>query len=276
MSDAAQKAAAFKALHERDGIFVMPNAWDRASARLLVMAGFEAVATTSAGVNFSEGQADGSGQRDAMLKIYGEIAADVAVPCNGDIENGYGDTPEDVAETIRGSIDAGMAGGNIEDYTGRKSDPLYDTGLAVARIQAARAAIDASGVPFVLTARTDCYLTKHESPFDEAVSRLSAYRDAGADVLYAPGMGDKAEITALVSAVGAPLNVVLGRYGRGLTVGDLADAGVKRVSVGGAMFLAAYGQLQAAAQELMQDGTTRWTDGMLDRDALRQMIKPPE
>lgn len=274
MSDAAHKAATFKALHEGDRIFVMPNAWDRASARLLAMAGFEAVGTTSAGVNFSAGCADGSGQRDAMLTVFGEIATDVTVPCNGDIENGYGDALEAVAETIRRSIAAGMAGGNIEDYTGRKGDPLYEVGLATARIHAARAAIDASGVPFVLTARTDCYLTGHESPFEEATKRLSAYRDAGADVLYAPGIGEKPEIAALVAAVGAPVNVVLGRYARGLSVDDLAEAGVKRVSVGGALFLAAYGQLQAAAQELRQDGTINWTDWMLDRDTLRQMTSP--
>ena len=271
------KAARFHELHRRDGILVMPNAWDRGSARILVAAGFEAIATTSAGTNYANGTTDWDYHvsREDMVRDFGLIAREVTVPCNGDLENGYGDSPEDVAETIRQSIAAGMAGGGIEDYTGRKDAPLYDLGLAVARIQAARAAIDASGVPFVLTGRAECWLVGHAEPFKESLKRLNAYRAAGADVLYAPGVSDPAEIRDLCRAVDGPVNVVVGRRNRGTSIAALAEAGVKRVSVGGAMFLAAYGALKAAADELRDHGTLGWTDGLLSSEDLRAALTLP-
>ncbi|MCC7272325.1 MAG: isocitrate lyase/phosphoenolpyruvate mutase family protein [Alphaproteobacteria bacterium] len=256
-----RKAERFRELHAADGILVMPNAWDRGSARILAAAGFPAIATTSAGTNYANGTTDWDYHvpRADMIRDFGLIAREVAVPCNGDLENGWGDSPEDVAETIRLSIAAGMAGGGIEDYTGRKDDPHYDIGLAADRIRAARAAIDASGVPFVLTGRAECFLTGHPDAFRESVKRCNAYRAAGADVLYAPGLADKAQIADFVKAVDGPVNILLARHTKGLTVGDMAEVGVRRISIGGALFLAAYGFLKAAADELRDAGTLGWT-----------------
>lgn len=261
--DLVAKAEAFRALHAREGLFVMPNAWDRGSALMLENLGFEAIATTSAGTNYANGTTDWDYHvaRDDMMRDFGLIARAVGVPCNGDLENGYGDRPEDVAETIRRSIAAGMVGGGIEDYTGDPSAPLYDLPLAVERIQAAREAADASGIPYVLTGRAECYLAKVDGAFDESVKRLNAYRAAGADVLYAPGPQTIDEIRRMVEAVDGPVNVVLGgRPGTAVTVAELAEAGVKRLSVGGALFRAAYGFMRKAAIELRDQGTFGWSD----------------
>jgi 2-methylisocitrate lyase-like PEP mutase family enzyme len=268
------KAETFQMLHRRDGILVMSNAWDRGSARILASVGFEAIATTSAGTNNANGTTDFDYRvpRDKMLRDFSLIAREVSLPCNGDLENGYSDSPEQVAETIRLSIIGGMAGGNIEDHTPWKDKPLYDVGLAADRIRAARAAIDATGLPYVLTGRTDCYLVGHDDAFNESVRRLNAYRAAGADVLYAPGISDKAEIAALVRAVDGPVNVVVGRRARNLTIAELREAGVKRVSVGGAMFLATYGFLKEAADELHGRGTLGWMDKLLSRSDLQAAL----
>lgn len=215
-ADLKRKGEAFRALHAREGVFVMPNAWDRGSALLLAAVGFEALATTSAGTNYANGTTDWDYHvpRADMIRDFGLIARAVDVPVNGDLENGYGDAPEEVAETIRQAIAAGMVGGGIEDYTGDKAKPLYDLSLACERIAAAREAADATGVPFVLTGRAECYLAGVDGPFAESVKRLNAYREAGADVLYAPGPQDPDEIARLAREVDGPLNVVVGRRGR--------------------------------------------------------------
>ncbi|MDA0340745.1 MAG: isocitrate lyase/phosphoenolpyruvate mutase family protein [Proteobacteria bacterium] len=274
MSDLKSKAKAFRALHERPGSFVMPNAWDRGSALLLARAGFEAIATTSAGTNYANGTTDWDYHvpREEMLRDFGQIARIVDVPCNGDLENGYGDSAEDVAETIRQSIAAGMVGGGIEDYTGDKSRPIYDLELAKERIIAAREAADASGIPYVLTGRYEGFLAGVDGAFAEAVQRLNLYREAGADVLYAPGPQDPDQIARLVAEVDGPLNVVVGRKDTQLNVQRLTEAGVKRISIGGALFHACYGYLRQAAEELIGPGTFNWTSTVLDRAYLTNAI----
>lgn len=269
-----RKGEAFRALHAREGTFVMPNAWDRGSALLLAALGFEALGTTSAGTNYANGTTDWDYHvpRADMMRDFGLIARCVDVPVNGDLENGYGDAPEEVAETIRQSIAAGMVGGGIEDYTGDKAKPLYDLPLARERIAAAREAADASGVPFVLTGRAECYLAGVENAFAESVKRLNAYREAGADVLYAPGPQDPDEIARLAREVDGPINVVVGRRGTPLTVERLAEAGVKRISIGGALFHACYGYLRQAGEEMRDKGTFGWTATVLDRDFLLKAI----
>ncbi|MGE0714532.1 MAG: isocitrate lyase/phosphoenolpyruvate mutase family protein [Alphaproteobacteria bacterium] len=269
-----RKAERFHELHRRDGVLVMPNAWDRGSARILAAAGFEAIATTSAGTNYANGTTDWDYHvpREDMIRDFGLIAREVAVPCNGDLENGWGDAPEDVAETMRLSIAAGMAGGGIEDYTGRKDDPLYDLGLATDRIRAAREAIDATGVPFVLTGRAECFLTGHPDAFAESVRRCNAYRAAGADVLYAPGLNDTRQIADFVKAVDGPVNILLARHTGAISVGDMLEVGVKRISIGGALFLAAYGFLKQAAEELRDKGTLGWTAQSIARADLQAAL----
>lgn len=266
--DVRDKAERFAALH-REGTFVMPNAWDRGSARILEAAGFDAIATTSAGTNYANGTTDWDYHvpREDMIRDFGLIARAVDLPCNGDLENGYGAEPEAVAETIRQAIAAGMAGGGIEDHTADRAAPLYELSLAVDRITAAREAIDSSGVPFVLTGRAECYLAGVDGPFDESVRRLNAYAAAGADVLYAPGVRDIDEIAAMVRAVDGPLNVLVGGRNTSLTVDALAEAGVRRISIGGALFLACYGLLEEAASEMAGQGTFGWTSRPFVRPA---------
>jgi len=269
-----RKGEAFRALHAREGTFVMPNAWDRGSALLLAALGFEALGTTSAGTNYANGTTDWDYHvpRADMIRDFGLIARAVDVPVNGDLENGYGDAPEEVAETIRQSIAAGMVGGGIEDYTGDRAKPLYDLALARERIAAAREAADATGIPFVLTGRAEGYLAGVENAFADSVKRLNAYREAGADVLYAPGPQDPAEIARLAREVDGPINVVVGRRGTPLTVTRLAEAGVKRISIGGALFHACYGYLRQAGEEMRDKGTFGWTATVLDRDFLLKAI----
>jgi 2-methylisocitrate lyase-like PEP mutase family enzyme len=177
-----------------------------------------------------------------------------------------------VAETIRQSIAAGMVGGGIEDYTGDKSKPLYDLALARERIAAAREAADAAGIPYVLTGRAECYLVGAENAFEDSVERLNAYAEAGADVLYAPGPQDPAEIARLVQEVDGPLNIVVGRRDTPLTVEQLAEAGVKRISIGGALFHACYGYLRQAAEEMRDEGSFGWSRTVLDRKYLLDAI----
>ena len=266
------KARRFRDLHDRDGIFIMPNAWDAGSAAILAGVGFEAIGTTSAGVNFKNATTDYDYHvpRDDMLAEYGAIAKAVDVPVSGDLENGYGDRPEDVAETIRQSIRHGMVGGGIEDHTGDPQAPLYDIELAADRIRAAKEAAEQSGIAYTLTARAECYLVGHADPFAESLRRLNRYREAGADCLYAPGTRDLETIAALVREVDGPVNVVMGLAGAALSVDQLAEVGVKRISVGGALARAALGTLRDAAREMKDKGTfgfakTAIPDDELDR-----------
>lgn len=258
--DLKDKARRFRDLHRAPGTFVMPNAWDAGSARLLAAAGgggFPALATTSAGIAFAMGLPDYEDRvpRAVMLEACAAIAAAVDLPVSGDLEAGYGATPEEVAETMGLAMEAGLAGGSLEDHLAGGVHDLYDVEAAVERVAAARAAIDASDVPFVLTARAECYLTGHPEPFEDSVRRLNRYREAGADCLYAPGLKTAEEIGRQVRAVDGPVNVVVGLAGAALSVGELAALGVKRISVGGSVARASLAVVKRAAEEMAGPGT---------------------
>jgi len=204
------KAEQFRRLHADNGTFLAPNAWNAGSARMLEAAGFPALSTTSAGIALSLGVPDYEGRlgREEMMKRIERIARAVDVPVSADLEGGYGPRPKDVAETIRQSVEAGVVGGNIDDYTGQAQAPLFDIELAVERIRAAREAADKTTIPYTLTARTDCYISGRAVPLREAVRRANRYREAGADCIVVPGVVDHAEIVALVQEIEAPINGV--------------------------------------------------------------------
>jgi len=256
-SEQARKGHVFRDLHFAKGIFVMPNAWNAGSACILEAAGFSAIGTTSAGIAFCLGLPDYEGvlTRDAALEETQRIAGAVAVPVSADAENGYGHTPEEVAETIRRVADAGAVGASIEDYSADYDSGLYARDHSVARIKAARAAADSLGFTFTLTARAECYLVDHPKPFAESVIRANAYRAAGADCLYVPGVRDADTIGALVKEIDGPVNVVMGLAGIPLTVAELEALGVKRVSIGGSLTRATFGLIRRAAEEIRHDGT---------------------
>ncbi len=254
MSTQAEKARDFRALHERDGAFIIPNPWDIGTARLLEHLGFEALATTSMGYAFSCGQNDTTISRDRMIEHLSEIASATKLPVSGDLENGYGDAPEFVAETIRLAAAAGAVGCSIEDATARPDDPIYKLEHAAERIRAAVTAARALPFAFTLTGRAENYL--HGRPdLNDTIARLQAYQDAGADVLYAPGLRSRDDIRAVVSSVDRPVNVLMGLQGVLLTLPELASTGVKRVSVGSALARAALGAFLRAAREMREHGT---------------------
>lgn len=247
---------AFRTLHE-DGCFVMPNPWDVGSARYLQHLGFQALATTSAGFAFSQGlpDSDVAVSRDRSLAHIAEISAAVDLPVNADFASGYGIEPSDVADSVTRCVATGAAGLSIEDATGERATPLYELSLAVERIQAARKAIDLSGGDVLLTGRAECYLVGHPNAFRESVRRLQAYAEAGADVLFAPGVHKPEEIKALVEAVQPkPFNLLVGRD-IGQSAGDIAKLGVRRISVGGALARAAWTGFMRAAKTLKSDGS---------------------
>ena len=251
----ASRRKAFRALHER-GCFVIPNPWNVGTARYLQHLGFPALATTSAGFAFSQGLPDSGDEavisRDRSLAYIAEIAASVDVPVSADFMSGYGLEPEDVAESVTRCVATGVAGLSIEDATGDPTAPLYDLSIAVERVRAARMAIDRSGADVLLTARAECYHVGHPNPLRESILRLQAYADAGADVLFAPGPQTGSEIEALVAAVAPkPLNLLVVRD-IGLRVQGIAELGVRRISLGGALALAAWTGFIRAAQILKE------------------------
>ena len=254
----------FRRLHE-GGTFIMPNAWNAGSALLLETAGFEAVGTTSAGIAYSLGKVDATGALsiDDALEETARIADAVSVPVNVDAENGYGDSPEAVAACIRRCIDAGAVGAGIEDYTWDPARPLYDRSLAVERIRAAREAADASGVPFVLTARAECYLYGVPDAFAESVARSNLYREAGADCLYTPGVTKRDEVAALVREVDGPMNFVVGKGTADYTLDALAELGIRRVSIGGSLMRATFALAERAAAEMKDRGRFTWAADQL-------------
>jgi len=269
-----QRAQDFLDLHKKDGCFLLPNAWDLGSARLLVSAGFPAVATTSAGIAFSLGRPDhgyGEGRLDrtTMLARVAEMAAGVDVPVSADLEDGYGEAPEVVAETIELTIAAGVVGGNVEDFTGSRATPLHGRGLAVDRIRAARSVIDAHGTPFTLVGRTDVLLTG--GTLDEAIDRANAYLAAGADCAFVPGAADTESIGALVRGIDGPLNVVMGLTGGTLSMADLGELGVRRVTVGGSILRSMYRQLVDTARELAEQGTFTYAANQLPQDEINAL-----
>ncbi|MEZ5774695.1 MAG: isocitrate lyase/phosphoenolpyruvate mutase family protein [Hyphomicrobiaceae bacterium] len=244
----------FRALHERPGAFIIPNPWDVGSARLLAAHGFEALATTSAGLAFSLGLAEGRVPRSETLRHCRDIVAATPLPVSADLEKGFGDSPESVADTIRAAAETGLAGCSIEDHTGRRDHPIYDLELAVERIAAAVEAARALPRDFVVTARCERLLWAMPD-LDDVIARLCAFESAGADVLYAPGLRDLASIRTVCGALHKPVNVVMGMPGPTFTVSELADAGVKRISVGSALARCAYGSLIRGAREMAGAGT---------------------
>ncbi len=248
------KADAFYALHQGPGAFIIPNPWDRGSARILAHLGFKALATTSMGYAFSIGQRDNSLTREQTLTNAADIVSATDLPVNADLENGFGDAPEDVAETIGRTTATGIVGGSIEDASGRDADPIYDLGLAKARIEAAVAAARALPYKFTLTARAENYLWGRPD-LGDTIRRLQAYQQAGADVLYAPGLKTREDIAAVVSAVDKPLNVVMGLVGAQFSLEELSKLGVKRISVGSSLQRAALGEFVRAAREMQSQGT---------------------
>src|SRR5947209_1580302 len=258
-SSSAQRSAIarFRDLHA-SGCFVMPNPWDAGSALYLQHLGFAALATTSAGFAFTRGLPDeiSAIPRDAMLAHVREIVAATALPVNADFQSGYAHEPEGVAANVALCVATGVAGLSIEDATGDAAQPLYEDRLAVDRVRAARAAIAASGVPVVLTARCEAWLVGHPDPARVALPRLVAYAEAGADCLFAPGVRDPGEIAAIVQAVAPqPVNVLVSAPSSALSVSRLADLGVRRISVGSALARVAWGAFIRAAQSLAQDGS---------------------
>jgi len=235
---------------------VLPNPWDIGTAIYLERLGFKALATTSAGFAFSRGKPDGAVPRDEMLAHIAEIVAATSVPVNADFMAGYTDEPEGVATNVRLCIATGVAGLSIEDNTGRTDSPLYERKLAVERIRAARAAIDASQTGVVLTGRCEAWLVRDPNPLHTALERLAVYAEAGADCLYAPGVSNPDEIGQIVKTVAPkPVNVLVSGFNHQLSLSQLADAGVRRISLGSGLALAAWGAFIRAAQDIKTNGT---------------------
>lgn len=253
MPTIAEKRATFHKLHE-SGCFAIPNPWDIGTARYLQHLGFKALATTSAGFAFSRGLPDNAVPRDIMIAHIAELVAATDVPVNADFENGYAHDPVDVAESVRLCAATGVAGLSIEDSTGDKEKPLYELEHAVARIKAARGALDASAPDTLLVARAECFLVGRPD-IDEVARRLKAYANAGADCLYAPGIRTSEFIAAVVRAVAPkPVNVLIGGP-IGITLADAGALGVRRVSVGGALSRTAWGGFIRAAKEIAEQGS---------------------
>jgi 2-methylisocitrate lyase-like PEP mutase family enzyme len=280
MPNVHQSAAAesFRALHMSSGGFIMPNAWDAGSAMLLAAEGFKAIATTSAGIAFSLGKQDYQVSdaslgvtREEMFARMHEIAGAVAIPVNGDLEAGFGDTPDAVAATIRMAVDAGLAGGNIEDKKPLAMG-LYDEALAVERIAAARSAIEASGNAFVLTARTDAFQIYPEDAFKTVIRRANLFLAAGADCIFAPGPSDPETIKLLVREIDGPLNVVAGLGTAEGNAYAMLAAGARRISLGGSIARSALGFIRQCAQELRDNGTLGFAANQISQSDLNALF----
>jgi 2-methylisocitrate lyase-like PEP mutase family enzyme len=252
LTEHAEKATRFLSLHRSGTPLLLPNPWDRGSARLLASLGFQALATTSSGFAATLGRLDGSVTREESLEHAATIVAAADLPVSADLENGFGDRPDEVAETVRLALEAGLAGCSVEDFSGRQDAPIYDAGLAAERVAAAAAAAHGGPVHLVLTARAENHL--HDRPdLADTIARLQAYQEAGADVLYAPGLTRLEDIRQVVASVDRPVNVLT--VPGAPAVAELAAAGVARVSVGGAFAFAALGAAVEAAHELLGQGT---------------------
>lgn len=271
MSGQQEKFDRLKALHDRETAFVIPNPWDAGSARLLTSLGFEALATTSAGYAFSKGKRDSfaSLSRREILENAAEIVDATDLPVSADLEDGFGAAPEACAETIRMACKVGLVGGSIEDATGDPDTPIYDISQAVERIRAAAEA--ARDLPFLLTARAENYLWGRPD-LGDTIRRLQAFSEAGANVLYAPGLPDLEAIRTVCGAVDKPVNVVMGLKGRSYTVAELSSAGVRRISVGGSFARAALGAMMRAAEEVKMSGTFTYATEAIPHDVVSQLM----
>lgn len=269
------RAEAFKALHQRDGAFVIPNPWDAGSARLLASLGFEALATTSAGLAFSLGRPDAEAcmSLDETLANAQGIVDATALPVAADLENGFSDMPQGCAEAILRAAGAGLVGGSIEDASGHPEAPIHDFGLAVERVRAAVEAARSLPFHFTLCARAE-NLLHGRLDLDDTIKRLQAFAEVGADVLYAPGLRSVDEIRAVVQAVAPkPVNVLMGMSGVPLSVNQLQDLGVRRISVGSSLARAAFGALQRAALEIRDQGTFGYGEQALPFSELNDLFR---
>ena len=272
MPSQSEKGSAFRALHQRATAFIIPNPWDIGAARILAHLGFEALATTSSGFAFSIGRCDGAVGRERMIAHVSEIASATELPVSADLENGYGDSPEMAAETIRLAAAAGAVGGSIEDSTGNPDAPIYDKQHAAERIRAAADAARSLPFPFTLTARAENYL--HGRPdLDDTIARLQAYQEAGADVLFAPGLATKDDIAAVVRSVDRPVNYLNGIRGVPFTLSELTALGVKRISVGGSLCRTALGAFLRAAREMSDHGTFNYVKDAANSQEIGAMFK---
>jgi 2-methylisocitrate lyase-like PEP mutase family enzyme len=273
MVNQAEKGSVFRALHERPGAFVIPNPWDAGSAKILAHLGFEALASTSMGFAFSIGKRDNMVERALIIEHLAALAVATDLPVSADLENGFGDDPDTVAETIRLAAGAGVVGGSIEDASGRDDQPIYSLERAVERIRAAVAAARALPFTFTLTARAENYL--HGRPdLADTIKRLQAFQDAGADVLYAPGLKSKDEIATVVSSLDRPVNALMGLQGVLLTVSELSAIGVRRISVGSALYRAALGALLRAGREMREQGTFTFSDQAANSGEMTRIFTP--
>ncbi|HET9180915.1 MAG TPA: isocitrate lyase/phosphoenolpyruvate mutase family protein [Candidatus Angelobacter sp.] len=250
----AEKGAAFRKLHERESAFIIPNPWDIGSARILAHLDFGALATTSMGYALSRGKRDGAVSRDEVIAHVAEITSATELPVSADLENCFADDPKQAAETIRLAAAAGAVGGSIEDSTGRADDPIYEFGFAVDRVRAAVATARALPFTFTLTARAENFL--HGRPdLKDTIKRLQAFQEAGADVLFAPGLRTKADMAAVISSVDRPVNVLMGLQGVLLSLDELSELGAKRISVGSSLARTALGAFLRGAREMRETGT---------------------
>ena len=271
-----QKAEVFQRLHDGPGAFVVANAWDAGSARLLESLGFKALATTSAGLAFMLAKPDGANAvtRQEALDNATAIAGATSLPVSADLEGGYGAKPEDCAATISGAIATGLAGASIEDSTGDASNPIHDIGLAIERVRAAAEAAHATAIPFMLTARSENFLHGLAN-LKDTIRRLQAFQEAGADVLFAPGLRSAEDIKAVTSSVDRPVNVIIGLKGVLFSVDELASLGVRRISVGGSLARAAYGAMLRGAFEIIEKGTFSYSDEAIPHGDLNTIFSRP-
>jgi 2-methylisocitrate lyase-like PEP mutase family enzyme len=274
MADQSTKAQAFQQLHQEGGAFIIPNPWDAGSARLLELMGFKALATSSAGLAFSKGRPDNHVTRDEVLAHLRELTSASSLPISADLEGGFGVAPEVVAQTIGLAAQTGVVGGSIEDSTGDATHPLLDIELAKDRIRAAVEAARALPFHFTLTARAENYFVGKPDLAD-TIARLQAYQEAGADVLFAPGLRSLSDIEAVMSSVDKPLNVLMGMAGVNISLHQLAAIGVKRVSVGGSLARAAWGGFLRAAEELRDQGTFTYAEQAVPMATLNKMLAGP-
>jgi len=269
------KALLFKKLHEEEGLFIIPNPWDAGSAKMLAGLGFKAMATTSAGLAFSLGKADGINavSREETLHNARIIAAATHLPVAADLENGFGHTPETCAETILLAAGVGLVGGSIEDTTGNPGDPILPFQLSIERVKAAVAAVRSLPFPFILSARAE-NLIYGKLDLPDTIKRLQAYAEAGADVLFAPGLKTMEEVRAVISAVAPkPINVLVGSGGAAFTLEELEKAGVKRVSVGSSLARVAYGSFLKASADLLKNGNVNFAEGSITYSEINNMFQ---
>jgi len=269
------KANSFQALHQKPETFVMPCAWDPSSAIMFEELGFQCIGTTSGGVNWAQGRRDYvyGVSREQMLEAYAAITRATSLPVSGDLENGYGESPSEVAETIRESIILGMVGGSIEDQNMDSNGQLFDKELAVERIVAARETSDNMGLTYTLTARCEVFSSAIEDPYAEAVARLNRYRAAGADCLFVPGLSDIKTLGRLVQDVDGPISFGMGASAQPLSISALAETGIRRISTGGGLPRAAFSLVRNAAAEILSSGTFGYLDSAISDPDINEYFR---